>query len=109
MPRINKPFTLEVTPEQFLNNCSPEELREVDLLLSKPMYQARMNPKFTTRVVGIKIKDLDSFLAGDKDRKIEPVRTCRECGCTDNDCRQCIEKTGGPCWWVAEDLCSACK
>lgn len=35
-------------------------------------------------------------------------RRCRVCGCTDHDCRQCIEKTGQPCYWVAEDLCSAC-
>jgi hypothetical protein len=35
-------------------------------------------------------------------------RTCRVCGCTDDDCRQCIEKTGEPCHWVEEDLCSAC-
>jgi ParB family chromosome partitioning protein len=35
-------------------------------------------------------------------------RTCRVCGCTENDCAQCIEKTGEPCTWVAEDLCSAC-
>ena len=37
-----------------------------------------------------------------------PVSTCRVCGCTDNDCRQCIAKTGEPCYWVEEDLCSAC-
>ena len=24
------------------------------------------------------------------------------------DCRQCIEKTGHPCYWVEADLCSAC-
>ena len=35
-------------------------------------------------------------------------RACRVCGCTDEDCRRCIEKTGEPCWWVAADLCSAC-
>lgn len=35
-------------------------------------------------------------------------RMCRECGCWDNDCRGCIEKTGSPCHWVEEDLCSAC-
>ena len=35
-------------------------------------------------------------------------RTCRVCGCTDDDCRQCVEKTGSPCYWVDEDLCSAC-
>ena len=36
-------------------------------------------------------------------------RKCRICGCTDGDCRQCVEKTGMPCHWVEEDLCSACK
>jgi hypothetical protein len=35
--------------------------------------------------------------------------SCRVCGCTDDDCRQCIEKTGKPCHWVEKDLCSACK
>jgi chromosome partitioning protein len=36
-------------------------------------------------------------------------RKCRVCGCTDGDCRQCVEKTGKPCFWIADDLCSACK
>lgn len=34
---------------------------------------------------------------------------CRVCGCTDVDCSQCIEKTGQPCTWVEDDLCSACQ
>lgn len=37
------------------------------------------------------------------------VRTCRVCGCTDLDCSGCIDRTGHPCHWVAQDLCSACK
>ncbi|HRI54500.1 MAG TPA: site-specific integrase [Pseudomonadota bacterium] len=37
-----------------------------------------------------------------------PVRSCRVCGCTDKDCSQCVARTGQPCRWVAEDLCSAC-
>jgi hypothetical protein len=36
------------------------------------------------------------------------LRRCRVCGCTDDDCQQCIEKTGKPCHWVENDLCSAC-
>jgi hypothetical protein len=36
-----------------------------------------------------------------------PAR-CRVCGCTDEDCSQCVENTGTPCSWVAPDLCSAC-
>lgn len=43
-----------------------------------------------------------------QDEDLDILRTCRICGCTDRDCRQCIEKTGSPCSWVAEDLCSAC-
>ena len=35
-------------------------------------------------------------------------RVCKRCGCTDSDCSQCIEKTGEPCHWVTDDLCSAC-
>jgi hypothetical protein len=33
---------------------------------------------------------------------------CRVCGCTDDDCAQCIERTGEPCYWVEFELCSAC-
>ncbi len=33
---------------------------------------------------------------------------CKICGCTDDNCLQCIEKTGGPCYWFAPNFCSAC-
>ncbi|UKY87435.1 hypothetical protein [Elizabethkingia anophelis] len=36
------------------------------------------------------------------------TKSCRVCGCTEWDCRQCIERTGEPCYWFEEDLCSAC-
>lgn len=36
------------------------------------------------------------------------VRKCRVCGCTDNDCIQCIEAQGFPCKWTGEDICSRC-
>jgi PRTRC genetic system protein E len=35
-------------------------------------------------------------------------RKCRVCGCTEDNCQHCIEKTGEPCHWVEDDLCSAC-
>lgn len=35
-------------------------------------------------------------------------RECRACGCTDNDCLECFQLTGSPCWWVEIDLCSRC-
>jgi len=39
MPKIIKQFQLEITPERFLNACSREEIIELDLLLSSPIYQ----------------------------------------------------------------------
>lgn len=35
---------------------------------------------------------------------------CNVCGCTDNDCSQCIEATGQPCHWEdnTHELCSRC-
>jgi DNA-binding CsgD family transcriptional regulator len=36
------------------------------------------------------------------------VQQCRICGCTEADCSICVERTGEPCTWVDEDLCSAC-
>src|SRR4051812_11121566 len=42
-----------------------------------------------------------------RQHRLEPP-ACRVCGCTDDDCTDCIRKTGAPCWWVEEDLCSAC-
>lgn len=35
-------------------------------------------------------------------------RKCLICGCTEGDCRACIERLGSACHWVREDLCSAC-
>lgn len=36
------------------------------------------------------------------------VTECRVCECTEADCGGCVEKTGRPCRWVEDDLCSAC-
>lgn len=43
MPTIQKIFTLEVTPEKFLDNCSSEELIELELLLESAKYQDKMD------------------------------------------------------------------
>jgi len=61
------------------------------------------------------LNDLEAMLndtpevAPDEEKEYRrPERTCRECGCTEYNCRQCIVKTGKACHWVEEDLCSAC-
>lgn len=33
---------------------------------------------------------------------------CVACGCTDQDCRGCVERTGEPCSWAEPGICSAC-
>lgn len=35
---------------------------------------------------------------------------CNVCGCTDNDCSQCVEASGHPCFWIddTEEICSRC-
>jgi hypothetical protein len=38
-----------------------------------------------------------------------PKQKCRICGCTDENCIQCIVRTGLQCHWVAPNLCSACR
>jgi chromosome partitioning protein len=40
---------------------------------------------------------------------MQEKKKCRVCGCTEDNCQQCVEKTGIPCHWVEDDLCSACK
>lgn len=42
MPKITEVHLIEVTPEKFLENCSPAELREVDHLIQSPRFQVRM-------------------------------------------------------------------
>jgi hypothetical protein len=42
MPTIQKIFTIEVTPEKFLEYCSQTELMEVDMLLNSERFQRRI-------------------------------------------------------------------
>jgi len=45
MPRLQKQFNLEVTPEQFLHACSGIELQELELLIQAPRFREKMNPE----------------------------------------------------------------
>ena len=42
MPKITQHNQIDITPEKFLNACTPEELIEVDLLLSSAYYQNKI-------------------------------------------------------------------
>lgn len=42
MPKVQKVFNLEVTPEKFLNACDGAELVELIMLLNSTKYQERL-------------------------------------------------------------------
>jgi hypothetical protein len=62
----------------------------------------------------VRRRELDLELANPLDRLLSfaaargGAGVCRRCGCTDDDCSGCVERTGAPCFWVEPDLCSAC-
>ena len=39
MPKIVKVLSIDITPEKFLSNCTPEELMEVELLICSPRFR----------------------------------------------------------------------
>jgi len=47
MPEIQKEIYIKVTPEQFLQACSDNELREVDLLIQSPRFAKRLDNNLT--------------------------------------------------------------
>lgn len=43
MPKITEVHLIDITPEKFLENCSPLELREIDHLIQAPRFRVRMD------------------------------------------------------------------
>ncbi len=62
MPKLDKIFTLEVTPEQFLRNCTKEELIETDLLLNSPSYQKTMYGTYTAEAASKKKLNVNQLI-----------------------------------------------
>lgn len=105
---LNESAMMEVSPDHFVMGQASEypgiceRIDQEIELVNQMMEQGVESGKFKVKI-----------LAPSKDEWIctQPsggVRTCRVCRCTDDDCRQCVEKTGRPCHWVEPDLCSAC-
>lgn len=51
---------------------------------------------------------VDELLYGHSLLNDQTGRTCRICGCTDDDCTDCVKRIGEPCIWILPDLCSGC-
>lgn len=55
MPEITKVFQVDITPERFLDACSDDELKEIDLLIQTERFQNRIKEK----QIGFKTKNQD--------------------------------------------------
>lgn len=75
----------DLNTRQACKQITSLKLDEVDLLIAKPL----------------KIELIEAI-------EIILTKRCRVCGCNEIDCSNCIKRTGEPCSWPEEDLCSAC-
>jgi ParB/RepB/Spo0J family partition protein len=90
---------------------SADEYRELYLKKAEEIAAKALEPKTKKNLPGHNpgsAKGQGMKVKGGRKKKTGAVRKCRVCGCTDDDCSQCVEKTGEPCHWVEDDLCSAC-
>lgn len=63
MPKITNHHTIEITPERFLEQCSPVELQEVELLIQSPRFQQKINqPQADQRPVPASYPDVDEVI-----------------------------------------------
>lgn len=101
-----------MTLEKFLTVSFRDDLYALKNIQEMKML-AKFHKLWTIEILELKldqVKDLAEEMEMDFPTLAELMgeRRCRECGCTDIDCSMCIEKTGQPCDWVEDDLCSAC-
>jgi len=56
---------------------------------------------------------IKKFIESAAKKRITEKDVCRDCGCTDEDCRQCIKAQGYPCSWAVragrKSLCTRCE
>jgi hypothetical protein len=95
------------------NGCTASSTQTMEIAMQRAAAKA-LN-KSGRLAVGVVATEGDILLVGEgRSRSARyvlgatAVRKCRVCGCTEEDCSQCVAKTGEPCHWVGEDLCSAC-
>jgi len=125
----NKVLTLAINPERQVSmylhpdsflavHDEPEEMPDngeiMDRLLAVIVQYTPITKSIMDAVEALVVNnllDIPSVIELTNDLgpfDLGPVRSCRVCGCTDDDCSQCIQATGEACHWVGEDLCSRC-
>lgn len=93
-------MTLRRFIKLVFEGLDPEDRDDISHLMNKQLRTLTVGQLLeVSEDLGIPVEDLVSDIL---------VQRCKKCGCTNNDCRQCIKKTGEACYWFEEDLCSAC-
>ena len=100
----------EAEKEHSMNMEIADETAEMSEEQFKALKKKKEAEKERKEAVEKKEQLIGVDLAKGSDKTIltEIEETCITCGCTEKDCKQCVEKTGKPCHWVANSKCSAC-
>jgi len=119
----NYPLTMDGIPESVLIlGCinllqQPVDVTEIlDQLSFIPFNSRKWGVAFmggARKVSDIDFKALTRSTVSNGEVRFKKTKfgTCKYCGCTDNDCSQCIKRTGEACYWVDANhtVCSACR
>ena len=90
-----------------IHHCAMNIARQGESLQSHMIHHGE---RYEDSAIKKMLDDINRFIYRIEDvLDARTIRKCRICGCTDDNCIRCIEKTGRPCRWIEEDLCSACK
>jgi len=105
----DKLIPLGATAEDFVRHVALQILSsDIHDTWSGPANVPKLGKAFGIDVAAIVKAATPKVPAAKKGAKKGTPGVCRECGCTDDNCDGCVERTGGPCSWVEKDLCSAC-
>ena len=113
LKRALQPISREVWAE-LLNTMLRAEViqwRYADLRSGMWVYQSVFETlthfAYTVKASGWHDRD-DRVVLKKRRYRVAPFQQCRVCGCTNDNCAQCVAATGQPCHWVAPYLCSRC-
>jgi hypothetical protein len=92
--------TFKITQEWIVQTDGDVNQNHFEVIISR--MSDNKSPLQILQAFQIEAEQLDTVV------DYEEIQTCGVCGCTDEDCSQCVEATGSPCYWVENDLCSRC-
>ena len=102
----------EIPTEELIRQLSQKDDFDFCILIchwkgrALSFHTGAKNKSFHDIAIGVS-DSIRGFLKG-AIKEESSIRKCRVCGCTDDDGSVCFARTGRMCFWVYEDICSAC-